>query len=97
MHTFQLASEDYSVQNDASYAADVSGVTPLLPRGGATFLNPFNKTVAAWLDAGAWAVPLTTGSTIAGIVAYQDSVQQKYQVVGRGKSGELTLVLTSGQ
>ena len=96
MHTFQLASEDYGVQNDGTYAADVSGVTPLLPRGGVTFKNPFNKTAASWVDAGAWAVPLTTGSAVAGIVAYQDSVQQKYQVAGRGKLADLSLVLTSG-
>jgi hypothetical protein len=40
---------------------------------------------------------LTTGSTKAGIVAYLDSVSLKYQVAGRGKNGDLTLVLSSGQ
>ena len=28
---------------------------------------------------------------------YQDSVQQMYQIAGRGKNGDLSLVLTSGQ
>ena len=97
MHTFQLASEDYGVQQDGTYSTDCSGIAPLLPRGGATFKNPFANAAAAYVDAGAWAVPLTTGSTISGITAYQDSVTLKYQIAGHGKSGDLALVLTSGQ
>ena len=97
MHTFQLAAEDYGVQQDGTYSPDCAGVAPLLPRGGANFKNPFASTSAAYVDAGAWAVPLVTGSTVNGIVAYQDSVQQKYQVAGRGKGVDLALVLTSGQ
>ena len=97
MHTFQLASEDYGVQNNGTYSADCAGVAPMLPRGGANFKNPFNSANAAFVDAGAWAVPLTTGSTVSGITAYQDSVQQKYQVAGHGKAADLSLVLTSGQ
>ena len=97
MHTFQLAAEDYGVQNDGTYGADCAAVAPLLPRGGANFKNPFASSSAAYVDAGAWAVPQTTGSTVAGITAYQDSAQQKYQVAGRGKSGDLSIVLTSGQ
>jgi type IV pilus assembly protein PilA len=97
MHTFQLAAEDYGVQNDGTYGADCAAVAPLLPRGGANFRNPFNSTAASYVDAGAWAVPQTTGSTTSGITAYQDSSQQKYQVVGRGKSGDLSVVLSSGQ
>ena len=97
MHTFQLAAEDYGVQNNATYSADCAGVAPLLPRGGANFKNPFNSASASYVDAGAWAVPQTTGSTTSGITAYQDSVQAKYQVCGRGKSGDISIVLTSGQ
>ena len=97
MHTFQLAAEDYGVQNDGTYGADCATVAPLLPRGGANFKNPFQSTAAAYVDAGAWAVPLPTGSTTAGITAYQDSSQQKYQVRGRGKSADMALCLTSGQ
>jgi len=97
MHTFQLAAEDYNVQNDGTYAPDCATVAPLLPRGGANFKNPFSSASAAYVDAGAWAVPLPTGSTVAGITAYQDSAQQKYQVAGRGKTGNLALVLSSGQ
>ena len=38
-----------------------------------------------------------TGSTTRGITAYGDSSFLKYQVAGRGKSGDLALVLSSGQ
>jgi len=97
MHTFQLAAEDYGVQNDGTYGADCAAVAPMLPRGGANFKNPFSSASAAYVDAGAWAVPQTTGSTTAGITAYQDSLQMKYQVCGHGKSADLALVLSSGQ
>ena len=97
MHTFQLAAEDYGVQNNGTYGADCAAVAPLLPRGGANFKNPFSSAAAAYVDAPAWAVPQTTGSTTAGITAYQDSSQQKYQVCGHGKSADLALVLSSGQ
>ena len=97
MHTFQLAAEDYGVQMDGTYAANCAGVEPLLPRGGANFKNPFSSASAAFVDGPAWAVPLPTGSVVNGIVAYQDSLQQKYQVSGRGKGQDLTLCLSSGQ
>src|SRR5215831_4439146 len=93
MHTFQLASEDYGVQYNGTYSAGSAGIAPLLPRGGATFKNPFQSSAAAYVDAAAWAVPLTTGSGVSGITAYKDSSQQKYQIAGHGKSGDLSLVL----
>ena len=98
MHTFQLAAEDYGVQNDGTYAAAAGSVVPLLPRAGVNFKNPFNNTAQAWNDQTAWAVPLASGvSTTPGCTAYGDSVQLKYQVAGVGKNGDLTLVLSSGQ
>jgi type IV pilus assembly protein PilA len=101
MHTFQLSAEDYGVQNDGAYA-DAAGVAGLLPGQppGSNFKNPFDRTTGSgnsWVQAGAWANPLTTGSTKAGITAYLDSSSVKYQVAGRGKSGDLTIVLSSGQ
>ena len=101
MHTFQLSAEDYGVQNDGAYgtAALVAGLLPGQPPG-ANFKNPFDKSVGstnAWVAASAWATPLTTGSTKRGITAYLDSASLKYQVAGRGKSGDLALVLSSGQ
>ena len=101
MHTFQLAAEDYGVQNDGAYgtAAQVSGLLPGSPPG-SNFKNPFDRTTgsgAAWVAEGTWAVPLNPASTVKGITSYADSASQKYQVAGRGKNGNLQLVLTSGQ
>jgi prepilin-type N-terminal cleavage/methylation domain-containing protein len=100
MHTFQLSAEDYGVQNDGSYAIDAATVAGLLPAAGANFKNPFDKSVGtgnAWLDVGTYAANLATGSTKAGLTAYADSVSLKYAIAGRGKSADLTLVLSSGQ
>ena len=99
MHTFQLAAEDYGVQNDGTYAFTAGNVAPMLPRGGANFKNPFNNTATNFVDQATWAVPLATGSLIPGVTAYGDSADTglKYQVAGRGKNGDLTIVLTSGQ
>jgi len=103
MHTFQLAAEDYGVQHDGVYAAQASigtDLEPLLPQAGQNFKNPFYGTTgngAAWVGQAAWTLPLATGSTVAGIVAYGDSVTEKYQVAGRGKAGDFVLVLSSGQ
>ena len=101
MHTFQLSAEDYGVQNDGAYgtAATVANLLPGQPPG-TNFKNPFDKTTGSgnsWVAAGTWATPLQTGSTKAGITAYLDSSSIKYQVAGRGKSGEIGLVLSSGQ
>ena len=102
MHTFQLAAEDYGVQNDGAYAAAAVTVEALLPGAGTNFKNPFDKSVgagASWKDQGTWARPMVTGSTLAGITAYGDSgdFRLQYQVCGRGKTADLALVLSSGQ
>ena len=100
MHTFQLSAEDYGVQNDGVYATTADIVALSLPNGGANFKNPFDKTVGtgnAWLDVATYADPLATGSTKAGLIAYADSVQLKYEIAGHGKSADLSLVLSSGQ
>ena len=102
MHTFQLAAEDYGVQNDGAYATSASTIEALLPGAGTNFKNPFDKSTGSggsWVDQGTWARPMATGSTLAGITAYGDSADaaMQYQVAGSGKSGDLPLVLTSGQ
>jgi len=97
MHTFQLAAEDYGIQNDGTYAALAADVSALIPPAGITFINPFNPSAAAYVDQATWTVPLATGSTISGITAYGDSAQMRYQVAGRGKKGDLALVLSCGQ
>jgi type IV pilus assembly protein PilA len=96
MHTFQLAAEDYSIQNGGTYASSAAQVASLIPPAGITFINPFNRTATAWTDAAAWVVPQNTGSAIAGITAYQDSAQVTYQICGRGRNADFPLVLTSG-
>ena len=97
MHTFQLAAEDYGIQNSGIYAATATEVSLLIPPAGITFINPFNLSAAAWVNQETWTIPLATGSTIPGVTAYGDSATVRYQVAARGKNGDLTLVLTSGQ
>jgi type II secretory pathway pseudopilin PulG len=97
MHTFQLSAEDYGIQNAGVYASSAATVASLIPPAGVTFINPFDRTSSAWVDAGAWATPLTTGSSVAGIVAYKDSMTMRYQIAGRGKASDLGIVLSSGQ
>ncbi len=95
MHTFQLSSEDYGVQNDGVYADQASQIAPLLPGAGANFRNPFDQSTAtAWEDrASLSAAPTATP----GIVSYADSTGQTYSIKGYGKTQVLTLILTAGQ
>ncbi|HEY3216971.1 MAG TPA: hypothetical protein VGK93_10815, partial [Candidatus Eisenbacteria bacterium] len=100
MHTFQLSAEDWGVQNDGAYgtAVQVASLLPGQPPG-TNFRNPWDRTIGSgnsWVAA-PYAVPFVTGSTKMGITAYGDSLSQKYQVGGHGKTGDLLLVLSSGQ
>jgi prepilin-type N-terminal cleavage/methylation domain-containing protein len=97
MHTFQLAAEDYGIQNDGIYAPTAGAVSILIPPAGITFINPFNHAATAWVDQPTWTVPMATGSTVAGVTAYADTAQARYQVAGRGKNSDIPLVLSSGQ
>lgn len=97
MHVFQLASEDYGIQNSGLYAPNASQVSMLIPPAGITFVNPFNNLAASWVDQPSWTTPLATGSTVVGVTAYGDTLTQRYQVAGRGRKGDLALVLSSGQ
>ena len=97
MHTFQLAAEDYGIQYEGVYASTAAEVSQLIPPAGITFINPFNKSAAAFVNQDTWTIPLATGSTVAGITAYGDTAQVRYQVAARGKNGDLALVLSSGQ
>lgn len=99
MHTLQVGAEDFAVQNNSLYADDISAVIPLLPGGNPSFKNPFDETFGsgnAWQN-NSWANPLTTGASKAGVVAYADSLAMRYLIVGRGRTGDLTITLTSGQ
>ena len=102
MHTFQLASEDYGVQNDGSYANTAGQVHSLLPQAGANFKNPFNQSVAAgaggaYEDRGTMAVNGGTCNATPGITSYADSALSNYDILGYGKTQQLSLVLTAGQ
>ena len=97
MHTFQLASEDYGVQNDGAYAAAAGTVASLLPSAGANFKNPFTNTTGsgvAWEDRGVF---VGNATATAGLTSYADSSVANYNIKGYGKAAELTLVLTAGQ
>ncbi len=95
MHVFQLAAEDYAVQNDALYADDASDVATLLGAGNA-FHNPFNGGLgagSAWEDrASLSAQP----SGVRGVTSYADSNTATYNIKGRGTTQTLSLTLTSG-
>jgi len=98
MHTLQVGAEDFAVQNDSFYADNVSSILPLLPGGSSHFQNPFDRTVGsgnAWEDH-AWPMAMPSGMTRPGLVAYADSSRNTYQIIGHGKTNDLTLVLTSG-
>jgi len=100
MHVVQLAAEDYSVQNDGSYATTATIVVGLIPTYGGGLKNPFDKSTGAnnaWTDQTTWAVPMVTGTTKSGVVAYGDSGATQYQVAGRGQGSDLPLILTSGR
>ena len=99
MHVFQVATEDCGVRSGSVYPTDAGQAAALMTQGGSAFCNPYTKQTGsdrAWVDQPTWARPLTSGSTVTGIVAYGDSVGAKYQIVGRGSDGDLPLILTSG-
>ena len=96
MHTLQLSSEDYGVQNDGVYTAtmDATHIGNLLP---ANYKNPFDGTTgsgAAWEDRATFAAPATATS---GIASYSDSATTQYNIKGWGKSAAINITLTSGQ
>jgi len=100
MHTFQLAAEDYGVQNDGAYAAAAGTVRSLLPQAGANFKNPFNQSIAAgqaYEDRGTMAANGGAATAVPGITSYADSLTFNYDILGYGKTTQLTLVLSAGQ
>src|SRR5260221_9538144 len=73
MHTFQLASEDYGVQNDGIYPSAATLVELLLPGQGANFKNPFTGTQGvnvAFEDKAGFVRPLVPTPGSPGLVAY---------------------------
>lgn len=97
-HTIQLAAEDFSVQNDGVYAADLADALPsgdtlvLLLPAGALLENPFSKVADSPIDGAATAV----GE--AGYLVHVDAsgIPDGYTINGFGKTVEI-ISLTSGQ
>ena len=82
MHTFQLAAEDYGVQNDGQYSGTADNVASQLPSSGNNFKNPFSGstgTGAAWEDR---SVAAAGASGTAGITSYADSNNTTYNIKG---------------
>jgi type IV pilus assembly protein PilA len=99
MHTFQLATEDYNVQNDGHYAALADAIATLLGTYGSTFKNPFDHSTGSgnsWVDQATWTTPLASGAGKPGVVAYGDSLTVTYQIAGSGATSDLRLILTPG-
>jgi type IV pilus assembly protein PilA len=99
MHTFQVAAEDYAVQNRATYAPQAIQVAALLPGAGARFVNPFDRSVGfenAWRDRATFSRTMDTGSIVRGIVAYADSAGTVYCIAANGAYTVLALHLTNG-
>jgi type IV pilus assembly protein PilA len=102
MHTFQLSSEDYGIQNNAQYAGTANQIASIMPSNGATFKNPFTNTQGAgisWEDRASFAA---MPSAVSGLVSYADSLTMTYNIKGVGfaLSGiqfPLPLVLSAGQ
>lgn len=99
-HTTQLAAEDFAVQSDGVYAADVNAATTpagqtilqMLP-GGVGLPNPFTKVVDQ---------PITGAAAQPGETGYQPinqgGVNVGYTITGVGKTaGTTILTLSSGQ
>jgi prepilin-type N-terminal cleavage/methylation domain-containing protein len=97
-HTVQLAAEDFAVQNDGVYAANVGvdatpageTITDMLP-GGVLLENPFTKAATEPVN-GAAATEGQTG--YAPIV--QNAVNVGYTITGAGKGGGVIITLSSG-
>ena len=99
MHTFQLAAEDYNIQNTGTYALDGANVATLLAGFGTQFKNPFDASTGdgnSWRDQASWTMPLVTGASKPGVVAYGDSVGVVYQIAGRGALADLALIMSPG-
>jgi type IV pilus assembly protein PilA len=101
-HTTQLAAEDFSVQNDGVYAADVGAdalpngdvMTDLLPAGN-LLTNPFTKAQDSPIDGNA-GNPGEVGYSPVDIDG--DGTMDGYLIDALGKDGATVIItLTSGQ
>lgn len=94
MHLFQLASEDFRIRSDSTYADSADQVAPLLT---GAFRNPYDKTMGqghAWEDRLSMSADAHSHP---GITSYADSLHgYTYNVKGYGLTNPISIVLTSG-
>ena len=90
MHTFQLAIEDFAVQNTGSYpvAADAAAVQANLPSG----TWPRNPFTGAANQAPVWAA----NPAASGVMGVNPVSTVGYTIRGYGKSGLIPLTITNG-
>lgn len=102
-HTSQLAAEDFSVQNDGVYAADLTDPTTtgaavtimdLLPAG-APLANPFTRAASEPRDGIGLGVAGATGYL--GVDSDADGTIDSYTIEGYGKDLNTIITLSSGQ
>jgi prepilin-type N-terminal cleavage/methylation domain-containing protein len=96
-HTVQLAAEDFAVQNDGNYAANLADATPtgasiidLLPGGGVLIENPFTRAATEPVN-GIAANPGETGYQ----VLVQVGMNVGYTITGFGQMAQV-ITLTNG-
>ena len=98
MHRFPPAAEDYATRNDGP-DADNAATVATVPAGmtvGSTFKSPFGTSAGAGnsgVGQATWTATLASGTTRASSIAYGDSVLTRYPIAGRGKRGDLSLIL----
>lgn len=99
-HTVQLAAEDFAVQNDGIYAADVDNdqtsagdrIIDMLP-GGAQLKNPFTKAATEPVNGAAANIGETGYAPI-----IQNGTNVGYTITGVGRKAAATIItLASGQ
>ena len=89
--TVALIAEDFAVQNDAVYPANIAAMAPMLP-GGNPLTNPFTHAATEPVDG---AAP-TAGQTAYDPIA-ANGVPVGYLIRGGGKDDVVVLTLNSGQ
>ena len=97
-HTVQLAAEDFAVQNNGVYAADVDTdqtpggetIVQMLPNA-ALLDNPFTKLPTEPING-----PAATDGQTGYVVIVQGGTNVGYTITGAGKNGNVILTLTSG-
>jgi prepilin-type N-terminal cleavage/methylation domain-containing protein len=97
-HTVQLAAEDFAVQNDGVYAANIGvdatpagdTITDMLP-GGVLLENPFTKAASEPVD-GAAGTPGQTGYVV---IVDAAGTNVGYTITGFGKAANI-ITLSSG-